>query len=288
MLAGVVGHSNEGTTRSFVHLVKAIIVASLMILCAICVVSCARSTEFALSVNPPHLLPFEFRIFSSRLDIFASSRLPTTFTLRQYHIEAYIGRRPRPVPTSVRDYASLSAGGRTIEALTSVAYVPPSSRFYSVFISWLGGRRNSPALALTDSMEPGRCWAFRGDSGQLGIQLTHPIRVSHLTVGNRSKSPTASAPKNLILWGLRPADSELCVTSGNVGGVGTPPDFGSGYCGIHLLSGIYEPSDSTLYQNFTASRDHDHYFDQMVVQAVGNWGNANFTCIYRIQIYGTA
>lgn len=293
MLTRAVGHSNAGATSSFVSLswVKAIIVVSLMTLLVICVASCALSTDFVLTVEPPPLLPFEFRIFSSRLDIFASSRLPTTFTWGRYHIEVYVGRRPRPMLTPVRDYASLSAGGRTIEALTSVAYSPPSPSHYSALLSWLGRRDRSPALALTDGMEPGQCWAFGGDAGQLGIQLTHAIRVSHLAVGYQSKSPTtsASAPKNLILWGLKPADSELCVTSGGVGDVGTPTaDFGSGYCGIRLLSGIYELSDSTPYQNFTTSVDRCHYFDRVVVQIVGNWGNANFTCIYRIQIYGTA
>ena len=289
MLTGAVGHSNEGANPSFVSWVKAITVVSLMTLLVICVAACALSMDFALTVEPP--LPFGFWIFSNRLDIFASSCLPTTFTWGWYHFEIYIGRRPRPMLAHVRDYASLSAGGRTIEALTSVAYTPPSPSHYLVLLSWLGrGRReNSPALTLTDGMEPGQCWAVRGDAGQLGIQLTHPIRVSHLTVGHQSKLPTTSAPKNLVLWGLKPDDSELCTTPGSVGNVGTPtPDFGSGYCGIHLLSGIYELSNSTHYQNFTTSVNHGHYFDRMIVQVVGNWGNANFTCIYHIQIYSTA
>src|SRR6266478_7571777 len=268
MLTGAVEHSNEGATPSFVSWVKAIIVISLMTLCVICVASCALSTDFALTVEPPPSLPFEFRIFSNRLDIFATSRLPTTFTWGRYNIEVYVGRRPRPRPmlTPVRDHASLSAGGRTIEALTSAAYFPPSPSRYSVLFSWLGRRGNSPALALTDGMEPGQCLAFCGDTGQLGIQFTHPIRVSHLTVGYQSKSPTTSAPKTLILWGLKPAESELCFTSG-VGDIGTPtPDFGSGYCGIRLLSGIYELSDSSPYQNFTTSVDRGHYFDRTIVQ----------------------
>lgn len=291
MLSGSIKKcSNEGAASSFVSWIKTIVVVSLTTLWAICVAACLLSMDFALTVEPPTLLPFEFRIFSSRLDIFASHRLPTTFALGRYNIEVYVGHRPRPtqMPTSIRDYASLSAGGRTIEALTSTAYFPPSSSRYSVLFSWLGRRRNSPALALTDGMEPGQCWAFCRDAGQLGIQLTHAIRISHLTVGYQSKSSTTSAPKNLILWGLKPANSELCITSGGVGDVGTrTPYFGSGYCGIRLLSGIYKLSDSSLYQNFTTSLDHGHYFDKIVVQVVGNWGHTDFTCIYRIQIYGT-
>lgn len=291
MLTGAAERSNEGAISSSVSSVKAIIVVSLMALSMICVVSCALSADFMLTVEPPPSLPFEFRIFSSRLNIIASSRLPTTFTWGRYNFEVYIGRRPRPMLTPIRDHSSLSAGGQTIEALTSVAYSPPSPSRYSVLFSWLRRRGNSPALALTDGMEPGQCWAFCGDTGQLGIKLTHAIRVSHLTVGYQSKSSTTSAPKGIILWGLKPADSELCVTSGGVREVGVPaPDFGSGYCGIRLLSGIYELSDSTNFQNFTTSviNNWNHYFDRMIIQIVGNWGNADFTCIYRIQIYGTA
>lgn len=288
MLSRAVERSNEGATSSFVSWVKSIVIVSLTTLWVICVAYCALSTNFALIIEPPPSLPFEFRIFLSHLDSFASSRLPTTFTWGQYNIEVYVGRRPRPMLTPVRDYASLSAGGGTIEALTSAAYFPPSTSHSSGKFSWWGRPKkpdNSPALALADGIKPGECWAFCGDTGQLGIQLTHAIRVSHLTVGHQDQI-TTSAPKNLILWGLKPADSELCVTSG---GVGTPtPEFGPGYCGIRLLSGIYELRDSTLYQNFTTSVNHGHYFDRMVVQVVGNWGNENFTCIYRIQIYGTA
>lgn len=295
MLTGAVRHSNEGAIPSFVS-VKAIIVVFLTILWGICLAYIVPSTDLMLSIEPPPSLPFEFRVYSSPLDVSTSSR-PATFTWGRFNIEVYVGRRPRPRPrprphpmlTPVRDYASLSAGGKAIEAVTSPAYFPPSSSRYPGLFSWLGRRqRNLPTLALTDGMEPGQCWAFCGDAGQLGIQFAHAIRISHLTVGYQSKSSTTSAPKNLILWGLKPSYSELCATSGDVGGIGSPtPDFGSEYCGIRLLSGTYELSNSTLYQNITTNVHRDRYFDRVIVQIVGNWGSANFTCIYRIQIYGT-
>lgn len=222
--------------------------------------------------------------------IFARSRLPTTFTLTwgQYDIDIYVIRRPLPAsvpsPPAPLEHASLSVGGRTIEALTSMTYSPPSSR---LSFSWMGTPRKeqAPALALTDGMEPGQCWPFKGDAGQLGIQLAHAIRVTRLSVGFPSTSRMTSVPKNIVLWGLKPADSEVCAALGDVGT--HTPDFGSGYCGVHLLSGIYELEFSmpTYYQNFTTT--YDHYFDRLVFQVLGNWGHADFTCICRILIYGT-
>jgi hypothetical protein len=285
--------SNEGESRLLVRS-KSIVIISFTTLWVICVALCAMSTDFAFDVSPPPLLPFKFRVFTSRMDIFADSRLPTSFKWMDYHIEVYFGRRPHPEPLAslgpspspILDYASISAGGRPIETLTSPTYSPHRKRFAFLRVAkdTLG---HSPIVALTDGMERGRCWALRGDSGQIGIQLTQAIDVSSLVIGHANVSSTASAPKKLVLWGLKPTGSDICDTLGDVG---TPtPDFGSGYCGIRLLSGVYDPSISTLYQNFTLSphSDRDHY-DRMIVQVLENWGHPTFTCIYRIQIYGNA
>jgi hypothetical protein len=261
--------SNEGSHR-FLVWSKRITVISFATLWAICVAICVMSTDFIFDVSPTPLLPFEFRMFTSRMDIFADGRFPTSFKWRDYHIEIYFGRHPHPErnlgPSSspVLDYASISAGGRPIETLTSATYSPHRKRF----AFFLRGARetsdHSPIVALTDGMEPGQCWALRGHSGQIGIQLIHAIHVSSLVVGHwhTNMLSMGSAPKKLVLWGLRPTDSDICNTRDMMGT--RTPEFGSGYCGIHLLSGIYDPSMLTLYQNFSVSpnlRDHDHYFD---------------------------
>jgi hypothetical protein len=174
-------------------------------------------------------------------------------------------------------------GGSPIKTLTSATYSPPSRKRYTIF-SWFAREDHSPALALTDGLEPRQCWAFRGDIGQLGIQLTQAIRVSSLVVGHANMSSTTSAPRKVILWGLKPVDSGVCADSGDVGAL--TPDFGSGHCGIRLLSGIHEPSRLILYQNFTTNTYHSHHFDRIILQVLGNWGHPDFTCVYRIQIYG--
>jgi len=99
-----------------------------------------------------------------------------------------------------------------------------------------------------------------------------------------SSGCNTSAPKKLVLWGLKPTNSNLCMVAQDVD---TPlPDFGVGYCGIHLLSVIHEPTHSMLYQNFTIIPVFSHSFDWVIVQILENWGHSSFTCIYHIQIYG--
>ena len=277
--------------QSLISWSKAVAVVSfarIATLWAICVALCAISTDFVFDVSPPPSLklPFEFRVFTSRLDIFSSNRLPTTFTWGHYHVEASFGRCPHPesVSPAIIDYASLSSGGTTVEALTSATYSLTQRKLYGIFSPKVG-KDHSPAVALMEGLEPGQCWAFHGDSGQLGIQLTHAIRISSLVVGHANLSSTASAPKKLVLWGLKPtSNSDLCTALQDVDT--TSPDFGFGYCGIRLLSVIHEPSRSTLYQNFTITPVSSHNFDRLVVQILENWGHPSFTCIYRIQIYG--
>jgi hypothetical protein len=279
-----------------------VVVVSFTTLWVFCLAFGAMSTDFVFNVEPPPSLPFEFRVFTSRMDLFADNRLPTSFKWRHYHIEAHFGRRPLAQPASepqapalgtrstapspVLEYASIEAGGKVINTLTSETYSPPTVRNPFAIISRASREnlKHLPALALSDGMELGECWAFHGDSGQIGIQFTRPIRLSSLVVGHVNVPSATSAPKKLVLWGLKSTDNGLCDTLGD-DGIRTP-DFGPGYCGIHLLSGIHEPLASRVHQNFTIIAHDDHYFDRVVVQVLANWGHKTFTCIYRIQVYG--
>jgi len=252
----------------------------------------ALSTDFALNISLQHFLPFSFRIFTSRLDVFADSRLPTQFMWGRYNVELRLGPNDsNDALVHVLDYASPSSGSRIIESLTSTTYSPSHRSGYAMWTRMFSpgsGPDHSPAIALTEGMQPGQCWAFHGDSGQLGIQLPQAIRVSALTVGHANVSSAISAPKELVLWGLKPAASDFCTALGDVDV--HKADFGTGYCGTRLISGVYKPSASTLYQNFTTAPDskyHAHYFDRIIVEVLGNWGHPAFTCIYRIQIYGS-
>lgn len=248
--------------------------------------ACA-SSDFVFELSPTYPLPFTFRFFTTRFNVFVGSHFPTTLTWGPYHIEYRFG--VYPIPPSILDYAqeygSLSAGSKIIEELTSATYSPPSHNDWkSIFLR--GARvTRSPDLALMDGMEPGQCWPFHGASGQLGVQIAQPIQVLALTVGHGNTSSTTSAPKDITVWGLKPIESDFCAALGDVGTL--KPNLGSGYCGARLLSGVYKPSQSTLYQNFT-STDSTHYFDRIVVEILGNWGHPKATCIYRIQIYGKA
>lgn len=68
---------------------------------------------------------------------------------------------------------------------------------------------------------PGRCWAFHGVQGTLVISLSHPIRISHVTLDHlpRSNSPTGdinSAPKDFEVYVSDPSIEIMLLANFNV------------------------------------------------------------------------
>lgn len=52
---------------------------------------------------------------------------------------------------------------------------------------------------------PGECWSFVGSKGTLAVSLSHPIRITHVTMehAQRSNSPTGeikSAPRDFEVY----------------------------------------------------------------------------------------
>ena len=167
------------------------------------------STDFAFNIKPPPSVPFKFCVFTSQMDFFASNLLLTTFKWWHYHVEVLIKQCQSTVPSPgspilespILEYPSISAGGRVIETLTSGIYSPPSIHNLFTIFSRVSREnlKHSPAVALTNGMEPGGCWALHRDFRQIGIQFTHAIHLSSLVVGHASILSAASAPKKLVL-----------------------------------------------------------------------------------------
>ena len=262
-------------SQSHISWSKAIAVASstrITIVWAIYVAFYVMSTDFTFDILPPPLLrlPFEFCVFTSWMNIFSSDHLPTTFTWGHYYIKAYFGQCPHSesVSSAIIDYTNLSADGKIVKELTSTTCSLTQCNLYGIFSKV--GKGHSPAVTLIERLEPSQCWAFHRDAGQLRIQLTHPIHISSLAVGHTNISSMASAPKKLILQGLKPTNSNLCTVLQDEDTLS--PDFSLEYCGICLLSIIYKPSCLTLYQSFPVTLAFSHYFNQLIVQILENWG----------------
>ncbi|XP_074486775.1 SUN domain-containing protein 1-like [Sebastes fasciatus] len=115
----------------------------------------------------------------------------------------------------------------------------------------------------------GRCWPFHGESGHLVIALSHPVTISHVTLGHISKtvSPTdniSSAPKMFAVYGMKTKEDE----------------------GTLLGTFLYDQDGESL-QTFKLSEQEEGVFNHVKLQVESNWGNPDYTCLYNFRVHGT-
>ncbi|KAH9170856.1 hypothetical protein EDB89DRAFT_1227972 [Lactarius sanguifluus] len=123
-VGGIKGVHSE-TNQTWPLWIKALTFAVLTSLWAVC----ASSADFSFEFSSPSSLPFTFHIFTHRFNIFSDSCLPASFTWGRYTAELRLGSCSTVLSTF--DYASLSVGGKAIEALTSVTYSPLARKDYA-------------------------------------------------------------------------------------------------------------------------------------------------------------
>lgn len=115
---------------------------------------------------------------------------------------------------------------------------------------------------------PGRCWAFHGVEGTLVISLSHPIRITHVTLDHlpRYNSPTGyidSAPKDFEVYGLKHDTDE----------------------GTLLGSFTYDENGAST-QTFKLLNPSDEVYRLVELHVLTNWGHVEYTCLYRFRVHG--
>ncbi|GBE89669.1 hypothetical protein SCP_1603330 [Sparassis crispa] len=151
--------------------------------------SCASSTADANSFSPP----------------FTYGTYPVTTPRHSVCFDGRLQGSP--------DYASYAMGARPIQAMISASYAFPERAdiaFMRRIFSSRGVVPQPPAVLLSESVEPGKCWPMAGSSGYIGIKLSYTIFVTNVTVDHvptTSLRDVRTAPRSLLLWGLAQDES---------------------------------------------------------------------------------
>ncbi|KAK7004612.1 SUN domain-containing protein 1, partial [Biomphalaria glabrata] len=166
------------------------------------------------------------------------------------------------------DFALESAGGSVLSVRCSETFYKKTA-LVSVFGIPLWYTSNSPRTVIQPNVNPGECWAFKGTSGYLVLQLSHPIQPTGFTLEHipRSLSPKgdiSSAPKEFTVFGL---------TSEN--------DFQ----GINLGNYTYLDNGKPI-QFFPVQNQSPRIFQHIELRILSNHGNKEYTCIYRFRVHG--
>ena len=267
---------------------------------AICLLVIVAATigDFTLEVVFPANSVIGMRLSMDRFDRPDRICFAHTTSIGRVRIEASFGSFSPAAPVAI-DCANVVKGGKSIPALTSLEY-SPSIRFDITCMDRVVWKSFSPKpivhppeMALSGGNSPGQCWAFAGHTGQLGIQLPLPVQVTSFTIEHTwNSSFIASAPRNIILWGLIPKDSKDIYSEpkSSLHTIRTTSyldaQFGALHIGTLLASVAFDPHPGSTRQTFPVRgcRESHRPFDYLVAQIVGNWGHPDFTCLYWLEI----
>lgn len=205
------------------------------------------------------------------------------------------------------DYALWSAGAYVITSLTSPTYTLQSKTW-----TWFSLRPplqlKPPELALSPELHLGYCWAMLGSNGTLGVALARTIMPRAITIDHVAKPlllQVHSAPRDMEVWivpepedretALVPArwnDEELMTASG-AELLGGPANLQHhrfrGTMFVRLANFTYNIHGTHPTQTFAVPNEVTGLrlrTDTALFKFLNNWGNEDYTCVYRIRVHG--
>lgn len=174
-----------------------------------------------------------------------------------------------PLADKMADFALESQGASVVSTRCSETYrIRSACVTLFGFPLWYPSESPRTVIQGHPVLLPGKCWAFHGVQGILVISLSHPIRISHVTLDHlpRSNSPTGridSAPKDFEVYGMENETEE-----------GT------------LLGTFTYREDGESTQTFSLLRATDVTYQLVELRVLSNWGHTEYTCLYRFRVHG--
>ncbi|KAL9549676.1 hypothetical protein MBANPS3_005097, partial [Mucor bainieri] len=174
--------------------------------------------------------------------------------------------------SSEPDFALASRGGRIVPTRTSKTYRPPTtSKLLLRRALGYYPKTTKPVAVLQPRMEVGECWSMSGSNGTVGIFLSEEIYVTSMTV--------AHPPASVLLDDIQHAPQDISVF-----GVPTDaPDLPD----EPLLLGQFKYDIHSEQRAQKCLLETDRSFRMIIIHIRSNWGNPDYTDIYRIKVSGT-
>ncbi|XP_054882065.1 SUN domain-containing protein 3-like isoform X1 [Poeciliopsis prolifica] len=166
------------------------------------------------------------------------------------------------------NFALESQGANILHKMTSEAY--DINKEVGTFGKLFKRPPIGPGIVIKgkNRLQPGKCWAFPGFQGRLGVSLSHPATIRHVSLGHIAKtvSPTSSvssAPKEFSVYGKKNLEDEE----------------------THLGTFQYD-EDGDQIQTFKLPADKVGSFRHVTLKVNSNWGHPDYTCLYNFRVHG--
>ncbi|KIJ52553.1 hypothetical protein M422DRAFT_43394 [Sphaerobolus stellatus SS14] len=218
------------------------------------------------------------------------------------------------------DFALYSAGGRVMTSLTTPTYeIKPDSwgRYLFGAVTGSGYAMGQPPVrVLHPDIGIGNCWPFAGTYGQIGIRLARRVFISEVSVEHAPNAiafDVSSAPRHVEVWGLVEGKDnvvkidayqrivqerrEEVVKRAKAEGTELPPDDDAYPASIprsphyiRLAQFEYDVEAPKHVQTFKVPQEIQDIgvdFGIVIFLIKDNWGEEQYTCLYRVRVHGT-
>ncbi|XP_074786503.1 SUN domain-containing protein 5-like [Athene noctua] len=172
---------------------------------------------------------------------------------------------PAKVSAATYDWALKSSGASIDMRRTSEAF--SCTHWRCSVVEWFS--QSTPDAVLEPDMSPGNCWPLPRHQGQVVIRLPARVHLTAVSVQHIYKdvSPSGtvvSAPRDVAVFGLDADGEEEAL----------------------LLTFTYDVTKEAIQTFPLKTAPFPRAFSYVKFLVKSNWGNPEYTCVYRVQVHG--
>ncbi|XP_008548514.2 SUN domain-containing protein 1 [Microplitis demolitor] len=209
-------------------------------------------------------------LIQNELTHLKSKAFSLEMTIKRMHLELQnLNKNNKNIGDLLPDFASEAAGGTIIAIPDTESFYQPSSIQFSLFgIPVWKPNYFTPRKIIQPWTQPGECWAFRGSNGNVEIELArtalvNSVTLEHIPVTTSLTGFIDSAPKEFRVLGK----------------------FRDKYL---LLGSFVYNYNGPASQTFEIPKNEMKIIPLKLImlQILSNWGNPEYTCVYRFRVHG--
>ncbi len=190
----------------------------------------------------------------------------------------------------------------------------------------MNGALAPPETILQKNTLPGACWPVAGTSGQVTLKLAYPVIVDAVSIDHVAraiipKGQHRSAPKHVNVVGYPPCENNDVICSALGFDMSDPTDIAhimydvEGRQSVQTFESNYAKAVNSLAKPHLGDDAGDGKADHsdleehgscssvkatscnapprirvagLTIHVLENWGNPDFTCLYRVRVHGEA
>jgi SUN domain-containing protein 1/2 len=200
-----------------------------------------------------------------------------------------------------------------IESWLPSSWVQWDARLPTSLWDAMGARQSSatapPEAVLQIDTLPGACWPMQGSSGHVTLALTSAVYVNAISIDHahnrlllEQERQLQSAPRRLKIVGYPPCRNNNTSTCGGYPFQVSDPivlldeviyDIYGAQTQTFVLSDYRNDDEATCAATSdSCSAPPSVYGSEAIaaiqVQIMDNWGNSDYTCLYRVRVHGEA